>query len=42
MTGTDGKFYLFEMKPYEDELGSIRDFLAYGEGSILTWNTTLD
>lgn len=42
MTGTDGKFYLFEMKPYEDELGSRRDFLASGEGSSLTWNTTLD
>ena len=42
MTGTDGRFYLFEMKPYEDEIGSRRDFLASGEGNSFTWTTSLD
>lgn len=42
MTGTDGRFYLFEMKPYEDEIGIRRDFLASGEGNSFTWTTSLD
>lgn len=42
MTGTDGKFYLFELKPYEDEIGSRRDFLCSIEGTSLTWMTALN
>ncbi|MEY8338836.1 DUF5722 domain-containing protein [Lachnospiraceae bacterium 62-35] len=42
MTGTDGKFYLFELKPYEDEVGDRRDFLASGTGENLKWTASLD
>ena len=26
--GTDGKIYIFEMQPFEDEIGSRRDYAA--------------
>ncbi|RGZ00949.1 DUF5722 domain-containing protein [Clostridium sp. AM58-1XD] len=43
MNATDGKFYLFELKPYESGIGSRRDFLATaGGGNSMSFQTTLD
>lgn len=33
MTGTDGKFYLFELKPYEKEIGERTDYIASAAGN---------
>lgn len=33
MTGTDGTFYLFELKPYEKEIGERTDYIAKASGN---------
>lgn len=38
-TGTDGKVYVFELKPYEEEIGSRKDYIgqaAAGGGGTIT------
>lgn len=36
MTGTDGRFYLFELKPYQKEIGNRRDYIGTATGNTDT------
>lgn len=42
LAGTDQKFYLFELKPYQDTLDGRTDYIASATGTDLTWNFPLN